>query len=154
MHKQKHSTHTVDLYPQMTKTGVPRVLHYLSSSSPPSLPHHFSSIQGFMQKADAEKMLLQCASGTFLIRFSEGEPGGISVAWVTGETVMYFPLVNLFCFTIDFYIYDVLLFILLLNLLHFVYFHPTFRGRHGEWRETSVESSTLEQTRSVNEEFC
>ena len=38
-----------------------------------------------MQKADAEKMLLQCASGTFLIRFSEGEPGGISVAWVTGE---------------------------------------------------------------------
>ena len=44
-----------------------------------------SSIQGFMQKADAEKMLLQCASGTFLIRFSEGEPGGISVAWVTGE---------------------------------------------------------------------
>ena len=44
-----------------------------------------SSIQGFMQKADAEKMLLQCASGTFLIRFSEGEPGSISVAWVTGE---------------------------------------------------------------------
>ena len=38
-----------------------------------------------MQKTDAEKMLLQCASGTFLIRFSEGEPGGISVAWVTGE---------------------------------------------------------------------
>ena len=38
-----------------------------------------------MQKADAEKMLLQCASGTFLIQFSEGEPGGISVAWVTGE---------------------------------------------------------------------
>ena len=41
-----------------------------------------------MQKADAEKMLLQCASGTFLIRFSEGEPGGISVAWVTGELTM------------------------------------------------------------------
>ena len=38
-----------------------------------------------MQKTDAEKMLLQCASGTFLIRFSEGEPGGISVAWVTGK---------------------------------------------------------------------
>lgn len=41
------------------------------------------SIQGFMQKADAEKLLLPCAPGTFLIRFSEGEPGGVSVAWVT-----------------------------------------------------------------------
>ena len=46
---------------------------------------HVSSIQGFMQKADAEKMFLQCVSGTFLIRFNEGEPGDISVAWVTGE---------------------------------------------------------------------
>jgi len=34
------------------------------------------SIQGFMQKIEAEKMLLSCAPGTFLIRFSEGEPGG------------------------------------------------------------------------------
>ena len=41
------------------------------------------SIQGFMQKADAEKLLLSCSPGTFLIRFSEGEPGGVSVAWVT-----------------------------------------------------------------------
>ena len=38
-----------------------------------------------MQRQDAEKMLLQSASGTFLIRFSEGDPGGISVAWVNGE---------------------------------------------------------------------
>ena len=52
-----------------------------------------SSIQGFMQKADAEKMLLQCASGTFLILFSEGEPGGISVAWVTGEKC-YVPFLS------------------------------------------------------------
>ena len=44
-----------------------------------------SSIQGFMQKAEAERLLLACSPGTFLIRFSEGEPGGISVAWVTGE---------------------------------------------------------------------
>lgn len=43
-----------------------------------------SSIQGFMQKAEAERLLLACSPGTFLIRFSEGEPGGISVAWVTG----------------------------------------------------------------------
>lgn len=46
--------------------------------------HAHSSIQGFMQKSDAEKLLLQCSPGTFLIRFSEGDPGGVSVAWVTG----------------------------------------------------------------------
>ena len=46
------------------------------------------SIQGFMQKMDAEKLLLQCSPGTFLIRFSEGDPGGISVAWVTGIVVI------------------------------------------------------------------
>ncbi len=28
-------------------------------------------------------MLQKCTPGTFLIRFSEGEPGGVSVAWVT-----------------------------------------------------------------------
>ncbi len=38
-----------------------------------------------MQKAEAEKLLHQSPVGTFLIRFSDGEPGGISVAWVTGE---------------------------------------------------------------------
>ena len=43
------------------------------------------SIQGFMQRTDAEKMLLQSPNGTFLIRFSEGDPGGISVAWVNGK---------------------------------------------------------------------
>lgn len=46
------------------------------------------SIQGFMQRSDAEKMLLQSPNGTFLIRFSEGDPGGISVAWVNdGDAV-------------------------------------------------------------------
>ena len=41
------------------------------------------SIQGFVQKADAENVLRNCTPGTFLIRFSEGEPGGVSIAWVT-----------------------------------------------------------------------
>ena len=50
--------------------------------------HTHSSIQGFMQKSDAEKLLLQCSPGTFLIRFSEGDPGGVSVAWVTGTRVL------------------------------------------------------------------
>ena len=48
-------------------------------------PSFRRSIQGFMQRTDAEKMLLQRPNGTFLIRFSEGDPGGISVAWVNGE---------------------------------------------------------------------
>ena len=41
-----------------------------------------------MQRTDAEKMLLQSPNGTFLIRFSEGDPGGISVAWVNGESLL------------------------------------------------------------------
>jgi len=43
----------------------------------------YSSIQGFVQKGDAENLLKTCAPGTFLIRFSEGDPGGVSIAWVT-----------------------------------------------------------------------
>lgn len=46
-------------------------------------PWPFSSIQGFVQKQDAENILRTRNPGTFLIRFSEGEPGGVSIAWVT-----------------------------------------------------------------------
>ena len=56
--------------------------------------HTHSSIQGFMQKSDAEKLLLQCSPGTFLIRFSEGDPGGVSVAWVTGMCLTYVGFVG------------------------------------------------------------
>ena len=41
-----------------------------------------------MQKLEAEKMLLSCMPGTFLIRFSEGDPGGVSVAWMSEGDVM------------------------------------------------------------------
>ena len=50
---------------------------------PPPVPTR--SIHGFLDKTDAQKLLMSCSSGTFLIRFSEGDPGGISVAWVAGK---------------------------------------------------------------------
>ncbi|XP_055306024.1 signal transducer and transcription activator-like, partial [Sitodiplosis mosellana] len=39
-------------------------------------------ICGFISKDQAQKMLLKCAPGTFLLRFSDSQLGGISVAWV------------------------------------------------------------------------
>ena len=38
---------------------------------------------GFLGKRDAEAWLLACEPGTFLLRFSNTQIGGISVAWVT-----------------------------------------------------------------------
>lgn len=43
---------------------------------------------GFIQKKQAEEMLSKCPPGTFLLRFSDSELGGITIAWVGGE----FPL--------------------------------------------------------------
>lgn len=39
---------------------------------------------GFVRKKQAEEMLSACASGTFLLRFSDSEPGGVTIAWVGG----------------------------------------------------------------------
>lgn len=39
-------------------------------------------IAGFISKKDAETTLITKAPGTFLLRFSDSEIGGISVAWV------------------------------------------------------------------------
>ncbi|KAJ8706461.1 hypothetical protein PYW07_012539 [Mythimna separata] len=39
-------------------------------------------IMGFIQKKQAEEMLSKCPSGTFLLRFSDSELGGITIAWV------------------------------------------------------------------------
>ncbi|XP_063392018.1 signal transducer and activator of transcription 5B [Cydia fagiglandana] len=38
-------------------------------------------IMGFIQKKQAEDMLSKCAPGTFLLRFSDSELGGITIAW-------------------------------------------------------------------------
>ncbi|XP_055323870.1 signal transducer and activator of transcription 5B-like isoform X1 [Sitodiplosis mosellana] len=39
-------------------------------------------IIGFINKRQAEEMLLKCPPGTFLLRFSDSELGGITIAWV------------------------------------------------------------------------
>lgn len=38
---------------------------------------------GFVSKNVAHEMLQGCNPGTFLLRFSEGEVGGVSVAYVS-----------------------------------------------------------------------
>nr|DAA79938.1 TPA_inf: signal transducer and activator of transcription A [Anopheles farauti] len=40
------------------------------------------SIIGFIHKSKAEDYLLKCTRGTFLLRFSDSELGGITIAWV------------------------------------------------------------------------
>lgn len=44
----------------------------------------FSAILGFVRKRQAEEMLQNCANGTFLLRFSDSELGGVTIAWVSG----------------------------------------------------------------------
>ena len=48
---------------------------------------HFSCrlIEGFMDKNEAQQLLTQTQPGTFLVRFSDSEAGGVSVTWVDGE---------------------------------------------------------------------
>lgn len=49
-------------------------------------------IMGFVRKKQAEEMLSTCASGTFLLRFSDSELGGVTIAWVGGEPSEVFML--------------------------------------------------------------
>ena len=43
-------------------------------------------ILGFVRKKQAEEMLASCSSGTFLMRFSDSELGGVTIAWVGGSS--------------------------------------------------------------------
>lgn len=40
-------------------------------------------VAGFVSKNTAHDLLKDCNPGTFLLRFSEGEVGGVSVAYVS-----------------------------------------------------------------------
>ncbi|XP_065220260.1 signal transducer and activator of transcription 5B-like isoform X2 [Planococcus citri] len=40
------------------------------------------TIHGFVRKRQAEEMLSMCPNGTFLLRYSDSELGGITIAWV------------------------------------------------------------------------
>lgn len=48
-------------------------------------------IHGFIRKRQAEEMLSVCPTGTFLLRFSDSELGGVTIAWV-GENAEVFML--------------------------------------------------------------
>ena len=42
---------------------------------------HFSHIIGFLSKERSHQNLKSCCPGTFLLRFSDSELGGITIAW-------------------------------------------------------------------------
>ena len=44
-----------------------------------------SAILGFVSRQEAEECLHKSQNGTFLVRFSDSELGGVTVAWITGE---------------------------------------------------------------------
>lgn len=39
-------------------------------------------VRGFISRKDTEDLLLQCQPGTFLLRFSDTELGGVTIAWI------------------------------------------------------------------------
>lgn len=45
----------------------------------------FSSIGGFIGKSEAQEWLMSKENGTFLLRFSDSEIGGITIAWVAED---------------------------------------------------------------------
>lgn len=44
------------------------------------------SIMGFVGRRQAEEMLKNSKSGTFLLRFSDSELGGVTIAWMYEDT--------------------------------------------------------------------
>ncbi|XP_022902294.1 signal transducer and activator of transcription 5B isoform X2 [Onthophagus taurus] len=46
-------------------------------------------ILGFVRKKDAEDMLQRLTSGTFLLRFSDSELGGVTIAWVSENSEVF-----------------------------------------------------------------
>ncbi|KAL5244355.1 hypothetical protein ACI65C_011765 [Semiaphis heraclei] len=50
------------------------------------------AIMGFIRKSDAENMLTRYATGTFLLRFSDSELGGLTVAWTASNDYEVFSL--------------------------------------------------------------
>lgn len=51
------------------------------------LKHHWNdgSIMGFVTKTESQDMLMSKPNGTFLLRFSDSELGGITIAWVADQ---------------------------------------------------------------------
>ncbi|XP_017772136.1 PREDICTED: signal transducer and activator of transcription 5B isoform X2 [Nicrophorus vespilloides] len=47
------------------------------------------AILGFIMKRQTEEMLSNCTNGTFLLRFSDSELGGVTIAWVAETTEIF-----------------------------------------------------------------
>ena len=69
-----------------------RNIRYMSSNyieiTKPLLIHmafDFRALHGFLTRQQTEEYLNKSPNGTFLIRFSDSEPGGVTIAWITGE---------------------------------------------------------------------
>lgn len=45
---------------------------------------------GFVKKRQAEELLATCAPGTFILRFSDSELGGITIAWTSSKFRFFF----------------------------------------------------------------
>ena len=53
----------------------------------------FRALHGFLTRQQTEEYLNKSPNGTFLIRFSDSEPGGVTIAWITGKKhVQYYHL--------------------------------------------------------------
>lgn len=58
------------------------ILHNLNVFPFLYLSSFFRAILGFVNKQQAQDMLMSKPNGTFLLRFSDSEIGGITIAWV------------------------------------------------------------------------
>ena len=47
------------------------------------------SIMGFVTKVESQEMLMSKPNGSFLLRFSDSELGGITIAWVADQEGLY-----------------------------------------------------------------
>lgn len=52
------------------------------------------AIMGFVKKRQAEELLSTCAPGTFILRFSDSELGGITIAWTSSTQEVYSIIPN------------------------------------------------------------
>ena len=44
---------------------------------------------GFVTKVESQEMLMSKPNGSFLLRFSDSELGGITIAWVADQEGLY-----------------------------------------------------------------
>ena len=49
-----------------------------------------------LDKQEAHEMLLRCQPGTFTVRFTESEAGGVSIVWVKSISASFLQYVHLY----------------------------------------------------------